>query len=512
MPPGMSVGLAPSLSQDEWNDQGGNTFPIIDDDNNSVAASELTMDTFFRNQENNSHNSKDRSWSAFLGFGSGAQQQTQSPPVSPTHQGSSNRPNSSDNNVTRSSSFFGFTGYGSFNQSSTPNANQRPSLDAMGGSGDNMDDVVHQSALGVEGSISQQSSGVKPTRLQQQQASLLMRTQRSMRTSSGNNTPLVDPLARPGSFRAMRSPSINTPASSASPAVSRTPQPNSAALMMVDTGESDALCDIYPSQEDQMFEEMKFGIPSSSGAGGGKAGAATTADGRFVGQNPAMKQIRNRNMLNGRTHSAMSSSMGSSHPSTPSVTSDFYISSSTDDEHGGGFSTNNSLSPKSPVGGRSGASFNNPAPYYRSQSAPIQTMQQSSVVKDSPSVGKGSAYPDHYTGGKSNRDIDMQNPMNLKKAYAQKAAQMARSGTAAGAAASAAALANANGDRPGAVKVASTDESDMEYAIMLSLQEEQKRKQLEEAERKAIEEAMQRSTFNTRPSIRLLQSKYYNSR
>lgn len=507
----MSVGLPPSLSQDEWNDQGGNTFPIIDDDNNSVAASELTMDTFFRNQENNSHNSKDRSWSAFLGFGSGAQQQTQSPPVSPSHQGSSNRPNSSDNNVTRSSSFFGFTGYGSFNQSSTPNANQRPSLEPMGGSGDNMDNV-QPSALGVEGSISQQSSGVKPTRLQQQQASLLMRTQRSMRNSSGNNTPLVDPLARPGSFRAMRSPSINTPASSASPAVSRTPQPNSAALMMVDTGESDALCDIYPSQEDQMFEEMKFGIPSSSGAGKTGAAAATNGDGRFVGQNPAMKQIRNRNMLNGRTHSAMSSSMGSSQPS---VASDFYISSSTDDEYGaGGFSTNNSLSPKSPVGGRSGASFNNPAPYYRSQSAPIQSMQQSSVVKDSPSVGKGSAYPDHYTGGKSNRDIDMQNPMNLKKAYAQKAAQMARSGTAAGAAASAAALANANngGDRPGAVKVASTDESDIEYAIMLSLQEEQKRKQLEEAERKAIEEAMQRSTFNTRPSIRLLQSKYYNSR
>lgn len=471
-------------SQSEWKkgDEQKETFPDIEDDN-SVAASELTMDTFFRNQETNSHSSKDRSWSAFLGFGSNPQSHQQHYLSSAHHQSHSG---SNSDNLARSSSFFGFSAYGSFYQS---NNSQRHHLDTNIGSSSS--DMIDERGIEIpfDGSISQQSSGVKPTRLQQQQASLMMRTQRSIRSSNGNKSPLVDPLAQPGRFGAMRSPPQN------SPAISRTPpQPPSSSLMIIDAGDSDALCDLYPNQEDQMFEEMKFGVHSSSNRSN-----SINRKNSLPGQNPATKQIHNRNMPHIRAHSTMSSTVGSSHPSSP-ANSEFYISSSTDDEFGSARSTNNSLSPKP-----------HPTPYYRSQSTPIQSMQSNGGFKDSPSVGQGSSYPDHYVGG-SNREIDMQNPMNLKKAFAAKAAQMARSGTAAGAAASAAALANANSDRSGSAKASSSDERDIEYAIMLSLQEEQQRRQLEEAERKAIEEAVQRSTINTRPSIRLLQSTYYNSR
>jgi hypothetical protein len=280
--------------------------------------------------------------------------------------------------------------------------------------------------------------------------------------------------------------------------------------MMVNTGDSDALCDIYPNQDDQMFEEMKLGVHNNVKKGNNKSNDET-----FSENNPAMKQMKNRSKLLAG-HRSRSEMTSPSHPVSPS-NSDFYVSS-TDGELGA-FSTSNSISPKSSSGGGAGKStFTNPALVSRSQSTPIQILNSGNSYSDSPSVNKSisksTVYKEPYGKKGDNYELDMQNPM--KKAYAAKAAQMARSGTAAGAAASAAVskggITNSGGDRPGAVQVSSTDESDMEFAIMLSLQEEQTRKQLEDAERKAVEEAMQRSTINTRPSIRLLQSKYYNSR
>jgi hypothetical protein len=496
-------GLPPSPPQEasgRAGDEQKEPFPVIRDDC-SVAASEITLDTCFRNQENHSHNSRDRSWSAFLGFGS-VQQYQSTPPTSPSNQ---------YQNIDRNSGFFGFGGYGAPNQgNSNANGNQqtpaslnRQQFHTPGRDTDGMEE------RGMDGSVSQQSAGVKPTRLQQQQASLLMRTQRSMRNSSANNTPLVDPLARPGSFRAMRNSNSNTPQSTTSPPV-HSMSPPSNAVMMVNTGDSDALCDIYPNQDNQMFEEMKLGVHHT-----GKKGHKSNDD-TFSGNNPAMKQMKNHSLLfaGQRGHSAMAAPSHSTSPSN----SDFYISST--DEELGAFSTSNSISPKPSAGTRAGASnFTNPALFSRSQSTPIQATNGGNSYVDSPSVGKSasknSAYREPYGSRKAdNYELDMQTPM--KKAYAAKAAQMARSGTAAGAAASAAVskggITNSGGDRPGAVQVSSTDESDMEFAIMLSLQEEQTRKQLEDAEKKAVEEAMQRSTINTRPSIRLLQSKYYNSR
>lgn len=430
--------LAPSSPQQEWTegDEQKEIFPTIDDDC-SVAASELTMDTFFRNQENSSHNSRDRTWSSFLGFGS---QHQMSPPTSPSHQ-----QNQQNQLGERSSSFFGLGGYG-YGQNNGMGSNR-----LQGPNGSNSSDAMEDPA--VEGSVSQQSQGVKPTRLQQQQASLLMRTQRSMRNStSGNNTPLVDPLARPGSFRAMRQ-SVGTPSprnqNSARAAVT---SPPSTALMMVDTGgdmgNSDTLCDIYPNQEDQMFEEMKYGINSSGGAGKVNDGSV------FKGKNPAMGQMKNHmNNSNNNTNSNMNrnnannrsgNGLGSRAQSmmttstTPSNVSDFYVSS-TDDGYS---SVSNSLSPKSPLTSRSTASsFSQPAPMYRSQSTPIQSMQQnnnSNTLNDSPSVSKGSTYKEPYSNRKPNSNgngnsskaagnninnnyssnnsnvIDMQNPTDRK--------------------------------------------------------------------------------------------------
>lgn len=494
------------------------------DDCGSDAASEITLDTCFRNQENTSQGG--RSWSSFLGFGpSNSQQQSPSPPQSPTassgYGNGINRQQSRNQQggdiPLRAPRFFDFS------QSNNPPVRQPVEIPQPPLAQVQQRQAVQQRQPAPSRQSSIQSppqpqqnvvSTPKQTKLQQQQASLLQNTQQRSQHNLplNNNTPPFDATS-PG-MRSLRSTSSNhnmgNQLSSRNAPQQRTPTSHSMSqqMMMVSMGGTEeGIGDFYPDQSDG-FEEVKYQ---------GHSGLAPNNSSTFAGYNPS---LRTAGM---RSPPQQQQITRSNPPPPPRSSPQVHHGSSYADFYGDDSSQFEFTPPRAMKTTSKPAATSRPAAstqqkmmasqgqggaYHRSQSMPSTTQY------GSPSDGNNNWA--HQTP-----DIAMlKKQMSLQQQAISDDARMTssssrsqtsyRTGTGAGAVGGLdASGGNSSGKHHGSS--GGPSDADIEYAIMLSIEEDKKRKELELAEQEALQEAMNRSKFNNKASIRLLQTYHYNN-